>query len=142
MLLSTSRFGDIEVDPERTIRFDHGLLGFPDARSFILVETEADPDFYWLQCVEDGRLAFLATVPWDFFPSYEPEIDDEAQAALGIETEADVQVLSLLTVDREAGSVTANLLGPLVVNLRTRLARQVVLHDSGWPLAAPLGAPC
>jgi len=52
-------------------------------------------------------------------------------------------VLCLLTVDRDRELVTANLLGPVVINLKSRRARQVVLHDQPWPIAARLGVvPC
>jgi flagellar assembly factor FliW len=43
-------------------------------------------------------------------------------------------------VNRDNGAITANLLGPLVVNSRTRIGRQVVLNDSKHPLRAPLVA--
>ena len=52
-------------------------------------------------------------------------------------------VLCLLTVDHGTGSgaaITANLLGPLVINSRTRIGRQVVLSDPDLTTRVPLGA--
>ena len=139
-LLRTTRFGDIAVDEERVFRFPDGLPGFAGAKSFLAINVESDDDMYWLQCVDDGALAFLAISPWSFFPDYEPEIDEHAQDALGLDRADDATVLCLLTVDRDAEVVTANLLGPVVLNTARKLGRQVVLADARWPIAARLGS--
>ena len=50
-----------------------------------MVEVPENDVFYWLQSLDDPSLAFLCTVPWPFFPDYEPELPDmvfTANAAL------------------------------------------------------------
>ena len=138
MRVSTERFGDLEVDEEKFLQFPDGLPGFPGSQRFTLVPVPENDVFLWLQSVDDPALAFLCTVPWPFFPDYEPELPDVDQDALAIADAADAMVLCMLTVRREERSVTANLLGPLVINQRTRTGRQVVLADSDYPLRAPL----
>ena len=139
MQVHSTRFGDIDVDEDRLVRFDEGPLGFPLAVRFALVDVAENEDFYWLQSVDDPELAFLTTVPWPFFPDYAPELPDELRDRLEIIDPVDATVLCLLSVDRDAGEVRANLLGPVVINTRTRKAAQVVLYDQEWSLAAPLG---
>jgi flagellar assembly factor FliW len=142
-MLRTTRFGEIPLDEERVFHFPDGIPGFAGAQSFVVLNADDDPDVYWLQCVGDGSLAFLAISPWLYFPDYEPEINDTDQERLGLESVDDATVLCLLTVDREHELITANLLGPIVLNAVLRRGRQVVLADSRWPLAARLGAaPC
>lgn len=136
--VATARFGEIEVDEERVITCPEGLPGFPGARCFVLVDVRDTGVFYWLQSLDDPALAFLAVVPWPFFPDYEPELPEADQEALGLATADDALVLCLLTVQRAEQTVTANLMAPVVVNRTTRTARQVVLADAGWPLQAPL----
>lgn len=138
-MLRTTRFGDITIDESRVFHFADGLPGFPGAKSFLAMNVEDKSDLYWLQCVDDGALAFLAISPWDYFPDYEPVIGAADQQALELEREEDATVLCLLTVDRDAEIITANLLGPLVINTARRVGRQVVLADANWPLAARLG---
>jgi flagellar assembly factor FliW len=141
--VSTTRFGAIEVAPAAAVMFEDGLLGFPDARRFALIAADDGGDLYWLQSLDEPSLAFLTTSPWTSFPDYEPDIPEPDRAALELDAADDASVLCLLTVDRDQEAVTANLLGPVVINLRSRHARQVVLHDQPWPIAAPLGgAPC
>lgn len=140
MLVPSDRFGEIEVADDRVLEFPEGLLGFPTARRFAMIDSHDTGVYYWLQSLEDPSLAFLSVVPWSFFPDYEPELSDDAQEALSIEIQDDAIVLCLLTVQRGQESITANLLGPLVVNAHTRVGRQVVLAESGYPVRAPLAA--
>ena len=140
MRVSTERFGDLDVEDDRILTFPEGLPGFPGATKFALIDVHGNEAFLWLQSLEDPSLAFLSTVPWPFFPDYEPEVPDSEQQLLELTDASDAMVLCLLTIRREEGEVTANLLGPLVVNQRTRIGRQVVLADSDYPLRAPLVA--
>ena len=59
-MLRTTRFGDIAIDDARVFHFADGLPGFPGARSFLAMNVDENPNLYWLQCVDDGSLAFLA----------------------------------------------------------------------------------
>jgi flagellar assembly factor FliW len=137
--VATTRFGSVEVAPSAAVVFEEGLLGFPEAHRFALIAADDGGDLYWLQSLDDGALAFLSTSPWTSFPDYEPDIPEPDREALDLDSADDASVLCLLTIDREHDMVTANLLGPVVINLRSRRARQVVLHEQGWPIAARLG---
>jgi flagellar assembly factor FliW len=139
-LLRTTRFGDLPVDEQRIFTFEDGLPGFPEATRFLAMDVEDDPDLYWLQSVDDGALAFLAIVPWHHFPDYAPVLGGEDRIHLRLDDPDDAMVLCLLTVDHDSDVVTANLLGPVVLNLAGRIGRQVVLADADLPLAARLGA--
>jgi flagellar assembly factor FliW len=137
VLIESERLGAVEVDDSKVLTFTDGLLGFPDARRFALVDAGDDHGtYYWLQALDDPRLAFLAAVPWSFFPNYEPELAASDQDALGITDPSQAMVLCLLTFSDEA--VTANLLGPLIINATTRAGRQIVLGESEYSARMPL----
>lgn len=140
MLVASERLGDFEVEDDRILAFPDGLLGFQGAQRFAMVEGDDNGTYYWLQSVDDPSLAFLSVVPWAFFPDYAIELGDTDEQSLGLTSAADALVLCLLTVHRESGQITANLLGPLVVNASSRVGRQLVLADSGYPVKAPLVA--
>ena len=76
--------------------------------------------------------------PGPFFPDYEPEIDDDWAERLELTSSEDALVLVLVTPGATAGEATANLLAPVVINVRTRRAAQIVLDDAALPLRAPL----
>ena len=91
----------------------------------------------FLQSTQTPELCFLAFPVQVVDPDYHLGLEPEDLAVLGLERGrqprigTDVLVLSLLSV-RDGFPITANLMAPLVVNLRTFQAVQAVRHDSRY----------
>jgi flagellar assembly factor FliW len=114
------------------------LVGFPDHERFALVQLDGASDLCSLISLDEPGLRFLVVPPAAFFPDYAPEVGDDVVADLGIESAADVLVLVVLNAGAGLHDTTANLAAPLLVNPATRRAGQVVLDESGLPVAASL----
>lgn len=142
MQVASSRFGTLDATEDQLIRIDGGLLGFPDADQFVRLPVDDAEGWQWLQSTSDRDLAFLVISAFRFFPDYDIELPDGDVAALELDDPADADVLALVTIrhTEEGGiaSVTANLLGPLVINHRTGVGRQVVLSDSQHSTRQPV----
>jgi len=138
MELQTTRFGVLELDEHRLVDFVGGIPGFPHFTRAVLIEVEGNPDYYWLQSVDDGDLAFLTVVPWSFFADYELVLNDDDQAAIELDDAGDAFICCLVSVDRGSQSFTANLRAPIVVNVAVNRARQVILPDERLSLQAQL----
>ena len=138
MLVESERLGPLEVDEASVIEVPAGLIGFPQLRRFALVAAEETGVYSWLQSLDDPTVSFLSVVPAAFFPDYEPTIGDEDCIAIGLSDPADAQLLCLVTATDDG--VTANLLGPVLLDVRTRLARQVVLTDTDHTTRDPIPA--
>ena len=142
MQVSSSRFGVLDATEDQLITIDGGLLGFPDAVRFVRLPVDDAEGWQWLQSVNDGDLAFLVISAFRFFPDYDIELPDGEVKALELDDPSDADVLALVTIRHtdEGGiaSVTANLLGPLVINHRTGVGRQVVLSDSQHSTREPV----
>jgi flagellar assembly factor FliW len=123
---------------ENVLEFEDGIPGFPDAHRFQLVELVEDGAFQLLRSVDDPDLAIVVGVPWLFFSDYAPELTDVDQAGLEIESESDAVVFCAVTLDSDRKTAHMNLLGPFVVNARTRKGRQVVLTEQDYPIRAQL----
>lgn len=136
MIIQTSRFGQLEVDEQRLICFEHGLLGFPSYKQFALIQTGEGSGFYWLQSVECAELAFVVTDPRLFMADYVAPIKAEELALLGLNSIEGTQVF--IIVNKVNDMLTGNLQGPLVVNVQTRKARQLVLSDRRYSTRHPL----
>lgn len=123
-----------EFDPALPVlHLAAGLVGFPGAQRFALVALgEPDDGIYRLQCL-DADLEFVVVAPPVFFPDYAPAVDDELAARLGIADPDDALSLVLVTVVEPIEASTANLMAPIIVNIRNREAAQVVL-DVTLPL--------
>jgi flagellar assembly factor FliW len=123
------------------IVFDGGLIGFPDAHRFLLVQLdEASEDVFELRSLDEPGLGFVTVAPAAFFPDYAPEIDDATADQLGLVRAEDALVLAVVTLGDTGSDATANLLAPVVVNRHTANGCQAVLSEQNWPLRAPLGA--
>jgi flagellar assembly factor FliW len=141
VLVRSERLGDLDVDDDKILAFPDGLLGFPEDRRYVMVDIDGGDAYRWLQSVDDPALAFLTVIPWHFFPDYEPDIDAVTEAELKLQDPGDAIVLCLLSIREEADPpITANLLGPLIINTTTRVGRQVVLAESGYPARAALAS--
>jgi flagellar assembly factor FliW len=136
MIITTSRFGQLEVDDRRLICFEQGILGFPQQKQYALVQTGENSGFYWLQAVDRQDLAFIVCDPRLFVTDYRTPIKAEELASIGLESPDGAQVFVI--VNKIDDMLTGNLQGPLVVNIETRAARQLVLSDRRYSTRHPL----
>ncbi len=134
MKIETTRFGTVEIDPDAIISFTRAMPGFPDGNRYVLLPHREDSPFYWLQSIENPELAFLVINPFSVTNEYSYEIPDSVQEELGIRQAESVQTLVLVTVrkDGDNPSVTANMLGPVVINSENMKARQIVLDPNNY----------
>lgn len=124
-----------------SLEFIGPVAGFPDLRRFVLAELDPPSLLRSLRSLDDPGLRFLVLPPGPFFPDYTPEIGDEWADHLQLTDAEDALVLVIVTPGASAADATANLLAPVVINVVTRQAAQVVLEDSSLPLRAPLRTP-
>jgi len=120
---------------------DGGIPGFPSVRHFELVRWggERSP-FSVLRCVDTPDLLpqFVVVAPEVFFPDYEWQLDPLTAERLGLTSADDAVVVVIVTLGEQPTDATANLLGPLVINPRTRRLAQVVLSSSTYGVRQPL----
>jgi flagellar assembly factor FliW len=121
-----------------TIEFVAPMPGFPALRRFVLVRMDDTGMLYSLTSVDLPELRFLVAPPAPFFPDYAVDIEDEALEALGSPDPDDLLVLLVINAGEAPGDVSANLLAPIVVAQRGRLAVQLILGRTGLPVRAPL----
>ena len=136
MIIQTSRFGQLDVDPDRLITFDDGILGFPDQRRYALVQTGEGSGFYWLQSVDTPDLAFVVCDPRLFVADYQVPVKLEDLECIELRDPDYSQVF--IIVNKVGDLLTGNFQGPLVVNVTNRRARQLVLSDKRYSTRHPL----
>ena len=128
--INTKRFGEMEFSEDAVVRVQGGLIGLAGLENYVLIRYQDDSPFYWLQCVDDPELALVMVNPLSFKPDYDPSIPLSVSKDLDVRAAEDLSVFVIVTIP--AGNprgLTANLLGPVVVNARSRQARQLVLDD-------------
>jgi flagellar assembly factor FliW len=136
MIIETSRFGGIEVDDQRFLNFPKGLLGFPDDREYALIQTGENSAFYWMQAVHRPELAFVVCDPRMFVHDYRVAIKTEDLGQIGLEDTGGSQVFVI--VNKIDDVLTGNLQGPLLINVATRVGKQLVLSEKRYSTRHPL----
>lgn len=131
MEVKTKANGIVNVDEKQLVTFPEGLLGFEKYTKFALIDSEYEP-FIWLQSTEESNLAFLMIDPFLICSDYEADIDDSALRNIGVDSAEDIIIMTLVTIPKDASAITANFLGPVVINKKNRKCLQVILNDSRW----------
>ncbi len=128
----------VAVKQENTVVLPLGLLGFEQIKNYVLLaDPEAEP-FLWLQVVDDPGLAFLVVSPFLVKPDYRPDISQQDVEFLGVSSPDDVLMFNIVTV-RPNGVSTVNLKGPIVMNRRTLVGKQIIpANVADLPLKFPL----
>lgn len=131
--INTVRFGDVSVDEARIISFVEPILGFKNSTRFVILDHAEDSPFKWLQSADEPELAFVVTNPKFFGVDYEFLLPDETATQLQLTNPEEALVLTIVNIPQgDPGKMTANLLGPIVINQASCKAMQVVLNDGNY----------
>lgn len=131
MEVKTKVNGIVNVEEKQLVTFPEGLLGFEKYKKFALIDSEYEP-FIWLQSTEESNLAFLMIDPFLICNDYEADIDDSTLKNIGMESAEDIIIMTLVTIPKDGSAITANFLGPIVINKKNRKCLQVILNDNRW----------
>ncbi len=130
MKVTTTRFGELEVDKKDVINFADGLLGFDNFKRFFIVDPGDQTLILWLQSLDDAAIAFPIIEPKIFAPEYSVRLLPPELTSLELETLTDASIYTILTIPQNIVEMSANLKAPIIINNKTRNARQIVLQDS------------
>ena len=127
-------------DESAVLTFSAGIPGFPELQKFTLEKWTDDEDspYMVLVAMDNPDIRFLVAAPEVFFPDYDVEISAADAQALELKDPSEAAMLVFITVPEKPNEATANLLGPIVVNTRTKQAAQIVLEESKYTTKKPL----
>jgi len=132
----TRYFGELDYNGDAIVDFRAGLPGFEHERRFILIDRPDLHPLVFMQSLATSGLCFLTLPVFTVVPDYRLEMAESDRSALDLPAEPvigrDVACLIIASI-REEGSVTVNLLAPVVVALKTRRAVQAIHPESGYP---------
>ena len=131
MLVLAKKHGNETSEARKFITLSNGFIGLPEVKQLEIVNLSESWPLTTLRSPDPQGLHFLAIEPHDFIPGYVLELNDIDTEALGIARVEDALVFNIVTVhSAEPQFVTTNLIGPVVVNRVTGLARQVIITNS------------
>lgn len=122
---------------EIAVRFVAGMPGLDGYTRYNLIGIDDSP-VYWLQCEDEPEIALPVVDAFAISSGYSFTLSTADTELLGLAHPADSLVLAVLTVARGTGTITANLLAPIVVNRNTWAAKQVILDGTRHSLHHPV----
>jgi flagellar assembly factor FliW len=134
--LNTKDLGVISWEVESEIEFPRGLPGFEGRRRFVAVHFLHTDPLIFLQSLEDEALCFIALPAKAVDPGYRVAVSEEDLELVGLPVRRhprigeDIHCLAVLSV-KESGT-TANLLAPIIINLKNLKAVQAVAQAGGY----------
>ncbi len=130
MKIMNDFLGEIEYSENDVIRFKEGILGFPELKEYIYINS-ADPEFAfgWLQNVENQELTFVVTNPFLFKADYDFDLSESVVKKLEIAKIEDITILSIVVIPENPEETTINLKSPVIINNSNRQAKQIILDE-------------
>lgn len=122
-----------ELDQQVANRFTlpQGIIGFRDYTQAELLYLPDHLPFLWMK-LSNGKdtVHFVVIEPAGLIPDYTPEIFDDDAAGLDLRDSSEAMVLNIVTLEQQRPlDAKVNLIGPIIVNRRTKLGRQLVIAN-------------
>lgn len=130
--------GTVQVPATSVFEFANGLHGFTDYRQFALVPGGRD-GLFWLQSTRDANVTFLLVDPFAVQGGYEVDLGPTEKRSLDVQSPDDVLLLAIVTLPASKRELpTANLRGPVVLNVRTGRGCQSVTSNDKHSMHTPV----
>src|SRR5688572_668957 len=127
MKINSTRFGALDIDEQKIIRFPAGIIGFPEENGFVLIHHGSSDAIAWLQSVRTPERALPVVGVHQFAPDYPDVSLAEAREHAGLQgSPEDMTALVVLCATPGAPS-TVNLAAPIIVNATTWTGTQAIL---------------
>ena len=130
MKIKTKPYGEIEVNEKQKIHFPDGLFGFEEVKQYFLLDSKEGP-FYWLQSAEHPELAFVLIDPRVFKNNYTLSVGDDDYRAIDARKGEAID-FAIVTVPEDPEKISANLMGPIIINRKSRKARQAISENDEY----------
>jgi len=134
MMIESRRFGALDVPDNKIIQMTRPIIGFEHLRKFCIIEMDELAPFLCLQSTEDPDVGFIAVNPRVFYPDYSIRVNRQEIADLNISSVEDVETFVIVTCPSDPTDISVNLQGPVLINTRECLGRQLVLVNSPYEI--------
>jgi flagellar assembly factor FliW len=131
--ISTREFGIIEVEEDAVYEFPEGIYGFESDKRFAVFSRQIeDFSFLYLQSMDHLVPCFMVFEPWDMHPDYQPALSREDLDDCQVDHIDDLIFLVIATVPSKMEDLSINIKSPVVLNPKTRKAKQVILQNPDY----------
>lgn len=126
------RVEQLSYSPEDVISFPAGMPGFEASKEFVIFTRPEHEPFHWMASISGPPVQFVLINPLIFRPDYDPVVPSSEIRGLDVHDPKELLLYCIVTVHPDMRLSTANLAGPLFINIRTRAGKQILVDDPRW----------
>jgi flagellar assembly factor FliW len=120
MQLQTKQIGSINYNESEVINFTSGLFGFEEYKKYLLIKTEDEDFFLWLNSVDKPELAF-PVIPLKMIDDQYPEVGNS-------------DIFGLVTLKKDPLKITVNMKAPIYIDQNNKSGIQKILDNDKFSL--------
>lgn len=124
--LKNSQLGEFEIDVDSIIHFENGIFGYEFLKKFCIINIMECEPFLWLVAVDEPEISLPLLKYSSVYPDYKFSLSDKDRQYLKLGESDTFFLFFTVTVDEKQASVTANLKGPIVINIEEHLGLQLI----------------
>lgn len=122
---------EVQAAEKLVISIPFGLIGLRQLTRFELEPVEGIWPFQRFRALDGDGVELIVVEPQTVLESYPVNLSDQDAEELGLSEGNTALVLNVVTVHSyDPQFVTVNLIGPIVVNRKTMMGKQVILANS------------
>ena len=129
-----SRLVSLPIRPEHIFHFPLGLPAFEDFKNYVFTIKPDTRPFLFMNAIEPAGLSFVCVDPFLVHARYAPRIGAADQEFLRASSMEDILLLSIVTVRPDVRETTVNLQGPLAINMKTSIGKQIICEGQSYPM--------
>ena len=135
--------GEVNVIPASAkepiiIAFTEGIYGFEDIKEYVLLQEDDSNTIWSLQAAHSSIPSFIVVNPYLVMADYSPILSASDLKAIGMPAEEDICFLVITVLKEKFEDSVVNLKSPIVINVRTRQAKQIILENNDYPIRCKL----
>jgi len=131
---SYARLVALPIHSENIFHFPDGLPAFESLKEFVFLCKPDTRPFFFMQALNPPDISFVCIDPFLVYPDYTPKVSDADARFLNLTSMEDALIISIVTVSKNVEDITVNLQGPVVVNIRSSVGRQVICESQNYPV--------
>lgn len=138
MKLKTKNFGIIEYNNEDVLHFEDGILGFEGLHDYILLSSDEDTPFKWLQSLDNIDIVFVIIDPRIIIPDYTINVTADTLKSLEIDDVKHTLTYVIVVIPEKIEKMTADMKAPIIINAKNNKAMQIILEDDRYDIKYPI----
>ena len=142
MKANTRLFGEIDIQEDKIVTLEQGIIGFPELKKFTLIydsEKGDDSDtIMWFQSLDEPQFEMPVMQPSLVKPFYNPTVNDELLEPLGKLGPDNLYVLVTVKVPVDIKNMTVNLKAPLIINTDNMKGAQIIVENDDYDVRFPI----